>query len=90
MPVDKTVLKNCQRRLANLSMAWIDYKKAYDIVPPSWVLKCLEMAGAAKNMISLISNSMVSWKTCTGKVEIRKRIFHYSIICGQQIGQLTL
>lgn len=87
LPVDKTVLKNCQRRLTNLSMAWIDYK-TYDMVPHSWVLKCLEIVGAAKNMISLITNSMVSWRR--GEVDIRKGIFHHSIICGQQIGQLTL
>ena len=41
-------------------MAWIDYKKIFDMVPHSWVLKCLEMVGAAINMISLITNSMVS------------------------------
>ena len=47
--VGKAILKNCRRRLTNLSMAWIDYKKAYDVVPHSWILKCLEMVGAAKN-----------------------------------------
>ena len=73
LPVDKTVLKNCQRRLTNLSMAWIDYKKTFDMVPHSWVLKCLEMVGAAINMISLITNSMVSWRR--GEVDIRKGIF---------------
>ena len=26
--VDKAMLKNCWRRLTNLSMAWIDYKKS--------------------------------------------------------------
>ena len=31
--IDKAILKNCRRRLTNLSMAWIDYLKAYDIVP---------------------------------------------------------
>ena len=49
--VDKAILKNCQRRLTNLSMAWIDYKKACDMVPHSWILKCLEMVGGAKNII---------------------------------------
>ena len=80
--VDKAILKNCRRRLTNLSMAWIDYKKAYDMVPHSWILKCLEMVGAAKNMISVISNSMVHWKTVLtcrgtnlGQVDIRRGIF---------------
>ena len=54
-------------------MAWIDYKKIFDMVPHSWVLKCLEMVGAAINMISLITNSMVSWRR--GEVDIRKGIF---------------
>jgi len=48
--IHKAILKNCRRRFANLSMAWIDYKKAYDMVPHSWILKCLEMVGAAKNI----------------------------------------
>ena len=52
------------------------------MVPHSWILKCLEMVGAAKNMISIISNSMVNWKTVLtsggmplGKVDIRRGIF---------------
>ena len=80
--VDKAILKNCRRRLTNLSMAWIDYKTAYDMVPYSWILKFLEMVGAAKNMISIISNSMVNWKTvltsegmALGQVDIRRGIF---------------
>ena len=80
--VYKAILKNCLRRLTNVSMAWIDYKKAYDMVPHSWILKCLEMVGAAKNMISIISNSMVNRKTvltlggmALGQVDIRKGIF---------------
>ncbi|XP_068689739.1 uncharacterized protein [Montipora foliosa] len=80
--LDKAILKNCRRRLKNLSMAWIDYKKAYDMVPHSWIVKCLEMVGAAKNMISIVSNSMVNWKTvltsegmALGQVDIRRGIF---------------
>ena len=51
-------LKNCQRRLTTLSMVWMDYKKAYDMLSYSWILKCLEMVGGAKNMITLVRNSM--------------------------------
>ena len=80
--VDKAILKNSRRRLTNLSTAWIDYKKACDMVPHSWILKCLEMVGAAKKMISIVSNSMVNWKTVLtsggmtlGKVDIRRGVF---------------
>ena len=79
--VDKAILKNCRRRMTNLSMAWIDYKKAYDMVPHSWILKCLEMVRGAKNMITVISNSMANWKmvltsggTDLGQVDIRRGI----------------
>ena len=61
--INNAILKNYRSRLTNLSMAWIDYKKAYDMVPHSWILKCLEMVGAAKNIVSIISNSMLNWKT---------------------------
>ena len=32
LSIDKTVLKDCRNRKTNLAMAWIDYKKAYDMV----------------------------------------------------------
>ena len=36
--IDKTVLKDCRNRKTNLAMAWIDYKKAYDMVSHSWIM----------------------------------------------------
>ena len=41
--IDMTVLKDSKKRHTNLSMAWIDYSKAYDLVPHSWVNECIEM-----------------------------------------------
>ena len=37
--IDKAVMKNCRRRKVELSMVWIDYRKAHDMVPHSWILK---------------------------------------------------
>ena len=48
--VDKMVMRNCKRRKTNLAMAWIDYKTAYDMVPPSWIIKTLQLTGAAQNI----------------------------------------
>lgn len=31
--IKKMVLKNCERRKTNLAVTWIDYKKAYKMVP---------------------------------------------------------
>ena len=37
------ILRDCRKRHTNLGMAWIDYKKAYDMVPHSWRLESLEL-----------------------------------------------
>ena len=80
--VDKMIMKNCRRRKTNLSMAWIDYKKAFDMVPHSWIIECLKIYGAAENIITLLSNTMNHWKTnltASGtklaEVNIRRGIF---------------
>ena len=44
-------------------MAWVDYKKAYDMVPHSWILKTLEITKVAGNIIAFLSNSMNKWET---------------------------
>ena len=37
--VNKMVLEDCKTRRKNLFTAWIDYKKAFDSVPHSWIMK---------------------------------------------------
>ena len=43
-------------------MAWIDYKKAYNFVPHSWINECMEMFGIAGNVRNLLKKSMEQWK----------------------------
>ena len=47
----------------NLSMAWIDYQKALDSVPHSWIIKSLELIGINNKVISFIKRVMNYWKT---------------------------
>jgi len=37
------VLKNFRRRRMNLNVSWIDSKKAYDMVPHSWILESVTL-----------------------------------------------
>ena len=46
--IDKMILREVKMMKRNLSMAWIDYKKAYDMVPHSWIIDCLETVGTEK------------------------------------------
>jgi len=48
--IDKMVLKNCRIIHTNLNMAWINYKKAYDTVPQSWILESVTLMGIADNL----------------------------------------
>ena len=69
-----------------LSMAWIDYTKAYDMVPHPW------MVGAAKNMISIISNCFVNWKTLvltSGGAEIGQVVIRRGIFQGDSLSPLS-
>ena len=36
--IDRAVIKEVRSRNKNLAMAWIDHKKAYDMVPHSWTI----------------------------------------------------
>ena len=39
--INKTITRNCKRRLTELRIAWIDFNKEFDMMRPSWLLKCL-------------------------------------------------
>ena len=57
--IDRAVIK-VKSRNKNLAMAWIDYKKTYDMVPHSWIIECLDLFGVAENIKSLLVNSTVN------------------------------
>ena len=63
-------------------MSWIDYKKAYDMVPHSWIKEIQSRTGVAGNIIKLVTNRLENWATvltCNGnelgKVDIKRGIF---------------
>lgn len=47
----------------NLSLAWIDYKKAFDSVPHSWILKLLELIHVNPLLQKFICRCMKTWNT---------------------------
>ena len=80
--INRAVIKEVKSRNKNLAMAWIDYKKVYDMVPYSWIIEFLNLFRGAENIKSLLKNSMEKWKVmlCSGnselgKVEIKRCIF---------------
>ena len=61
--IDKRILRDCRKRHTNLGMACIDYKKAYDMVPDSWILESLEPVQVSDNILKFVKRSMANWQT---------------------------
>ena len=92
--INNAILKNYKKRKKNLSTAWIDCKKAFDSVPHSWILQCLQMFKIHPVLITFIEESMNQWKTNmtlvhkegvleTGPIRIKTGIFQ-----GDSLSQL--
>ena len=56
--IDTAVLKEAKKMQRNLAMGWIDYRKAYDMVPHSWITEMLDMVRISPNVKTLVNNSM--------------------------------
>ena len=69
-----------------INLAWIDYQKAYDSVPHSWIKEILDIYKIDKTTTNFINHSMQHWKTklklnhtngttITTSIPIRRGIF---------------
>jgi len=61
--ISKVIYKDCSRRNKNLSITWIDYQKAFDSVPHSWVEKSIEIVGVNSKIVRFCKLSMEKWNT---------------------------
>ena len=43
-------------------MAWINHKKAYDMVPHSWIINCLKMNKISDEVINFIEKTMKNYR----------------------------
>ena len=73
------VLNDCKKRHINLGMAWINYKKAYDMIPQSLTLESLGLVEVSENIRKSMKNCNTSLASCwvyLVNVDIRRVIFH--------------
>ena len=42
----------------NLAMTWIDHKKAYDMVPYSWIINSLKMYKISEKVVNFVDKTM--------------------------------
>ena len=60
--IDQHILNESETRRKNLAIAWIDYKKVYDMVPQSWIIHCLKMYKISHEFINFIEKTMKTWR----------------------------
>ena len=84
--VNKMIMEDCKTRKKNLTTSRIDYRKAFDSVPHSWIIKTLELYKVSPEIVNFMKVNMKNWKTtlllrhATGTltsrlIEIRSGIF---------------
>ena len=80
--IDQHIINESKVRQKNLAKAWIDYKKAYDMVLHCWIINSLKMYKISHEVINFIEKTMKTWKvelTAGGrslaKTKIQRGIF---------------
>ena len=80
--IDQHILNESMIRRKNLAIAWIDYKKAYDMVPHSWIINSLKMHQISHEVINFIDKTIKTWRvelTAEGRIlaetKIQRSIF---------------
>ena len=80
----------------NLSMMWLDYKKAYDSVPHAWILESLRLAKTPESIIQAIEQLISSWKTelniptMDGNITIGDVIYEKGVLQGDYLSVILI
>ena len=75
LDIDQHILKEGKARRKNVTMAWIDYKKASDIVQQTQIIECLKMYKISNKIIKFIMEVMKNWKIEVGGENPEKCVF---------------
>jgi Ni,Fe-hydrogenase I large subunit len=56
--ISKATFEDSKKRKKNLSIAWIDYRKALDSVPHSWIEKSTELLGWTTKVLTFANHQL--------------------------------
>lgn len=63
LTIDSIISKQVTKNKRNVSVAWIDYLKAYDSIPHTWLIKVLEIYKVHPNIVKFLKATMKHWNT---------------------------
>ncbi|KAL0870860.1 hypothetical protein ABMA27_004702 [Loxostege sticticalis] len=82
LTIDSIILRQVHRNKSELHSMYIDYRKAYDSVPHSWLLKVLDIYTINPLLINFLQAAMEKWVTRvrvaelqTEPIQIKRGIF---------------
>ena len=61
--LNKLIIDHARKNSRNLAMAWIDYRKAYDSVPHSWIEHTLKLYHLDPDVVNFCVSTMRTWQT---------------------------
>jgi len=61
--MSKLITSLAKKHQRHLCMAWIDYKKAFDSLPHTWIVTVMEMYQICPTIRQFMEESMKEWKT---------------------------
>lgn len=84
--IDLVVMKQAYKTNRNIYTAYIDYRKAFDSIPHSWLLEVLKIYKVNPTLIQFLQTALVHWEVtlklrttnvdiATGPIRIRRGIF---------------
>lgn len=88
--VDMVVMNQAHKKKRNIYTAYIDYIKAYDSVPHSWLREILKIYKINPLLINFLQYAMTTWKTVVklGNVISREICINQGIFQGDSLSPL--
>ncbi len=63
MTIDAAVASETAMRRKDLSIGWVDYQKAYDLVPHPWITRVLKAIRAPREVRRAVERLKPHWRT---------------------------
>ena len=89
--INRVVTDEAKKGRRNLSMIWLDYKKAYDSVPHAWIIEALRLAKIPGTIIAAVQHLISKWSTelniptSDGNVRIGDIVYNKGVLQGDYL-----
>ena len=61
--INKSILNDARNHHQNLITVWLDYRKAFDSVPHTWLIQALKLAKVLQKVVNAIETLTNRWYT---------------------------